>query len=172
MNRPRNPSIPAFICTGLLLASCAQFQHQTREDEPHAVVVIARSSTSAPQSGVVKSLDGQPVREGASYRIRPGSHEIVFEIVEREVETADPMTTTLFHSGNGPMEIEQPGNLHFSESGAVTASGLQPYAPMQMVSMSVEKRSIREQTRRLEAVANRQYEINGTMITEVPPQKR
>jgi hypothetical protein len=43
---------------------------------------------------------------------------------------------------------------------------------MQMVSMSVEKRSIRQQTRRLESVANRRYEINGTMITEASLQKR
>jgi hypothetical protein len=160
------------ICTAALLYGCAQFQHQTREDEPHAIVTIVRPSTSAPQSCMAKSMDGQPVREGASYRVRPGSHEIVIEMVERDVETAGPMTATLFHSGNGPMELAPPGNVHFSESGAVTASGLQPYTPMQAVTMSVEKRSIRQQTRQLEAVANRRYEINGSMITEVPLQKR
>jgi len=69
------------------------------------------------------------------------------------------------------MEIEQPG-ISISLSLGGLRHWIATICSMQMVSMSVEKRSIREQTRRLEAVANRQYEINGTMITEVPPQKR
>lgn len=161
-----HPCFPIAICVGMVLSCCARFQHQTREDEPHAVVSIARASTPSLMNAEIKSMDGQPVREGESYRVRPGTHQLVMEIVEREIETAQPVTVTLFHAGNGPPDIQQPGNLHLSESGAMTTSGVNPFQTMQAVSMSVEKRSVRQQTRNFVTVAGRHYEINGAMVSE------
>lgn len=152
---------PAFLCIGLLLSGCAQFQHQTREDEPHAVVFIGRSPTSSPASGVVKSLDGQPVREGSSYRVRPGNHQIVVAYVQRTIESASPV-----YYGDPPTEMDQPGNLHISESGGITATGVNQYTTMQPMNMSVESRSLRQQNRNFTVVAGRKYVIHGAMISD------
>jgi hypothetical protein len=155
------PCFAAFICAGLLLSGCAQFQHQTREDEPHAVVLIARYPTPSPVNGVVKSLDGQPVREGASYRVRPGSHEIVVRFVEASVASGNPV-----YFGSPPTGMDQPGNLHISEDGRTSTTGLRPFNSMQPLSMSVENRSRREEKRNFKAVAGRKYKIRGTTIAE------
>jgi hypothetical protein len=160
------PCFPAFICTGLILSGCAQFQHQTREDEPHGVVFIGSSPTSSPVSGMVRSLDGQPVREGSSYRVRPGNHEIVVEFVERTIESANPV-----YIGSPPTEMDQPGNLHISESGGISTTGVSPYQGMQPLSMSVENRTRRQQIRNFPVAAGRKYVISGTMISEERPVK-
>jgi hypothetical protein len=160
------PCCPAFICTGPLFSVCAQFQHQTRQDEHHALVTIVRVDATTPVNARISSLDGQPVREGGCCRVRPGKHQLVMEAVVREIESANPLTGTLYHTGNAQPDLQPSGNLHISKSGTVTATGVNPYQGMQSVSMSVENRTVRQQTREFTVVAGRKYVIDGAMILE------
>lgn len=160
------PCFPIVVCTGLLLSGCAQFQHQTREDEPHALVNIVRVATTTPVNASIWRLDGQPVREGERYRLRPGKHQLVMETVAREIESANPLTGTLYHAGNAQPDLQPSGNLHISESGTMTATGVNPYQPMQSVSMSAENRTVSRQTHDFTVVAGRKYVIDGAMIFE------
>jgi hypothetical protein len=62
--------------------------------------------------------------------------------------------------------MNQPGNLHVTESGGIRATGVNPYQGVQPMTMSVENRTRRQQTRGFQAVAGRKYVIDGSMISE------
>lgn len=76
--RPLHPSL-ALLAT---LVGCATFEHQTTETEPHALISVFKPRDATLLAGVLKSLDGKPVRAGQTYRLRPGQHEVVVEYKE------------------------------------------------------------------------------------------
>ena len=153
---------------GLLLAGCAQFQHQTGEAEPHALVTIVKPGNSPGHQGMVKKLDGLPVSAGQSYRVKPGTHAVLVEFVESVVESAESARMTLFSAGNMPPELEQPANVHLSQSGGMSVTGQQPFAVMQPVNLSVENRRTRTTTQSISVKAGWHYELNGKLVTEKP----
>lgn len=161
-------NLAAIFFSGILLAGCAHFQHQTSEAEPHGLVTIASSGGTQGPRGEVMKLDGLPVRSGQSYRVRAGDHAVQVDIVELEIESAGPMTVTLFKSGNGPAISDPPVNLHLSQSGGMSITGQQPYAVVQPVIISAEERHIRKHTYSLQVKLGRHYQLDGTSVTESP----
>ena len=153
---------------GVLLAGCAQFQHQTAESEPHALVTIAPPANSPVPHGEVKSIDGLPVSAGQSYRVKPGSHAVAVQHVETVVESGSPVSTTLFSVGNMPPPAEQPANIQLSQSGGMSVTGQQPFAVMQPANLSVEDRRTRNTTKTITVRAGCRYELNGDLVTEKP----
>jgi hypothetical protein len=157
---------------GLLLAGCAQFQHQTGESEPHALVTVVKPGNSPGPFGEVKSLDGLPVSAGQAYRVKPGTHTVVVQFVETVTETSQRYTATLFHAGNAPPLEEQPANVHLSQTGGVSVTGQQPFATMQPANLSVEDRRTRTTTQSISVKAGWHYELKGNLVTEKPSSVR
>ena len=79
----------SFPCLLLGIATmaggCASFEHQTTESEPHSVVRFVRAGDSGAPRREPSSIDGQSVRNGKDYRVRPGEHTVVFRFVEKRV---------------------------------------------------------------------------------------
>lgn len=174
---------PKFIATRLLivlpavcmmLAGCAQFQHQTSEAEPHGLVKIAPSGNAASPFGLVKKLDGLPVSAGRSYRVKPGFHDVSVETVETVVESSTRASVTLFHAGsdNMPPMSEPPVNVNLSQSGGMTVTGQQPFAGMQPANLNVENRRATTTTHAISFKAGWYYELDGNRVTATPFSKR
>ena len=161
-------NLAAIFWTGILLAGCAQFQHQTSETEPHGLVTIANSVGTQGPRGEVVTLDGLPVKSGQAYRVRPGGHAVQVDFIESGIESAGPMTYTIYKSGNGPAISNPPANLHLSQSGGMSITGQQPFAVAQPVIISAEERHIRKHTYPLQVKVGRHYQLDGTSVTEGP----
>ena len=153
---------------GLLLAGCAQFQHQTAESEPHALVTIAQPENYPGPHGAVQSFDGLPVSAGKTYRVKPGTHAVVVQHVETVVQSGSPVKTTLFQVGNAPMPPDQPATVYLSQSGGMSVTGQQPFAVMQSANLSVEDHRTRTTTRSITVKAGWQYELTGNFVIEKP----
>lgn len=152
------------LCS-LLLTSCASFQHQTGELEPHGLVTIEKLEDFRDSRGRVKSLDGLPVTPGQSYRVKPGNHLVSVEFTETVVETADPVSHTLF----GSPSLEEPAEVRISPFGETSVTGQQPFSPgPQPVRLSVEHHRTRTRGISLTVQAGRHYELNGSTVTEAP----
>lgn len=109
--------ISMLLATTLLFTGCVHFHHQTSEDEPHALVVIAQDSGEREQP-VVKKIDGLPVRPGGEYRVVSGEHQIIILIMERFDETYGPWV--------GSADPSSP-TLNISQSDETELSGGRPY---------------------------------------------
>lgn len=161
--------MPLILGCSLLLASCASFQDQTGELEPHGLVTVTHREDYRNERGRVKSLDGLPVRPGQSYRVKPGSHQVTLEFTETVVETADPVSYTLF----GSPSAEGPTDVMLSQSGGMSVTGQQPFTTgTQPVRLSVENRRTRTRTIPLTVKAGRHYELDGSTVMEVPSPAR
>lgn len=161
--------LPSILGCSLSLASCASFQNQTGELEPHGRVTIVKRDDFRNERGRVKSLDGLPVTPGRTYRVRPGTHEVTVEFTETVTETADPMSYTLF----GSPSTDEPADVHLSPSGGMSVTGQQPYSTgTQPVRLSVENRRTRSRTIPLTVKAGRHYELDGSTVMEVPSPAR
>jgi tetratricopeptide (TPR) repeat protein len=67
--------------TTLLFSGCTSFQHQTRETDPHALVIIKQFRGHQVQR-MVTHFDGQLVQPHREYRVTPGEHQLIItEIV-------------------------------------------------------------------------------------------
>lgn len=157
--------IPSILGCSLLLASCASFQNQTGEHEPHGRVTVVKREDFRNERGRVKSLDGLAVTPGQSYRVKPGTHQVTVEFTETVIETADPVSYTLF----GSPSTEEPADVMLSQSGGMSVTGQQPFtAGTQPVRLSVENRRTRTRTIPLTVKAGRHYELDGSTVMEVP----
>lgn len=144
----------------MLLAGCAHFEPQTSELEPHGLVTVVEPLEYAGEAGVVKRLDGLPVRAGQTYRVKPGEHTVIVKFVETVVETSKPVT--LFSLGTP--RTEQPVNVQVSEFGRTTVTGQQPFAGIQPVNLSVESRRTLYLTNSLSVKAGWRYELDGDQV--------
>lgn len=150
------------------LAGCATFDHQTTEAEPHALVTVVKPRDSSLQPGMLRSLDGQRVSPGKTYRLRPGGHAVVVEFTETVTETARPKT--LFSLGNAP--AEKPANLRIDETGRASVSGAQPFQGMQPASLTMEVRRVRAVTNSITVQAGGHYELVGDRLAGKIPASR
>ena len=168
--RIRSPHwIPSILGGTLLLASCASFQNQTGEHEPHGRVTIVKRDDFRNERGRVKSLDGLPATPGQTYRVRPGGHEVTVEFTETVIETADPVNYTLF----GSPSTDEPADVRLSQSGGMSVTGQQPFTPgAQPVRLSVENRRTRTRAVPFTVKAGRHYELDGSAVMEVPSATR
>jgi hypothetical protein len=145
----------------VLFTGCATFDHQTAETEPHALITIVQPWEN--QAGTLKKFDGMSVSAGKTYRVRPGKHTVVMAFKERSFETYKPTSYHLIGSGIGS---ERPANLHISESGQATVSGLDPSQSMQSVNLSYERTQIRLATNSITVEAGVRYQLQGDKLTE------
>jgi hypothetical protein len=74
--------------TALVLSGCARFEHQTSLSEPHGVL---RFGVVSEPSASVKSFDGLSLSAGREYRVKPGKHELVYQISESSVKIEKPV---------------------------------------------------------------------------------
>ena len=75
-----NPS--ALPLLTINFAGCASFDHQTLENEPHAVIHVVKENASSFDYWTVARIDGLPVHFRKVFRVRPGEHEIVVRVNE------------------------------------------------------------------------------------------
>lgn len=155
---PKSVAIVCLLCVCII--GCATFDHQTTEVEPHALITVVKPWEN--QAGTLKSLDGVRVNAGKTYRVRPGKHTVVLAIKEMVVETSRPMNFKLFGSGVGP---DKPANVHISERGQATVSGVDPSQHMQFVNLSYERQQIRLVTNSITVQAGGRYQLQGDQLT-------
>lgn len=75
-------TVAVAVAVAVLLGGCVRFQHQTGPSEPHGLVIVINHSDFQGDYGMVKSLDGLPVRRGRPYRVKPGEHDVIVRNVE------------------------------------------------------------------------------------------
>ena len=105
----------------LLLSGCARFQHQTREAEPHAVVVIGVGA-GRHDGAIVRRIDGLPVRPGREYRMTPGQHQLTLMVFE-EIDQTTRMGVHLGAKHAGA----PPGTLVVPDSGEPVLNDASPF---------------------------------------------
>jgi hypothetical protein len=143
----------------LLVAGCAEFQHQTGLSEPHGVVRIVMPADPHTNFRVVK-LDGLPVSVGREYRVRAGEHLVTVRVVESSVLHYEPVTV-----GAGDV-VDQRGTLNIPASGASSVTGEHPFSGMQMLNVDVEDRRISYVTNSITVEAGWRYDLEGDTVSK------
>ena len=152
--------LPVTLTLSCLLAACATFSDQARQDEPHAVIRFTKPPAASPVSRTVKLLDGASPRLDRDYRITPGTHELVIEVTESSAEIQRPF---LIGSGS-PYPGNNIGTVQLSQDGQMSASGINPMAPMQPVNLQMDSRQTSTTTRQINVDAGWRYEHDGTFL--------
>jgi len=144
-------------------AGCAAFDHQTLENEPHAVIHVVNENTSSFDYWTVARIDGLPVRFRKVFRVRPGEHEIVVRVSE----TISDRYTGL--SAGAPLSDNRP-SLNVDSSGRMTATEGSPFGEVtQMANLNVESHQVSYHTNKITVEAGWTYELDGYRLTKMQP---
>ena len=143
-------------------AGCASFDHQTLENEPHAVIHVVKENASSFDYWTVARIDGLPVRFRKVFRVRPGEHEIVVRVNETITDSYTGLSAGASLSDNRP-------NLNVDSSGRMTATGGSPFGGMQMANLNVESHRVSYHTNKITVEAGWTYELDGYSLTKTQP---
>jgi hypothetical protein len=137
-----------------LACGCARFEHQTAATEPHAVLRISPPPTESDlERRLIKRVDGLPVRAGNDYRVRPGTHQMVVQVLERFSQTYRP------YSAGG--QTDGTASLNINERGGVSAIEGNPFGGTEMVNINVDARRVYFITNTIVAEAGWRYDCDG-----------
>lgn len=134
----------------LFLTGCAHLEHQTTKSEPHALLTVTKRVDLQIPGGKLKTLDGLPVSAGRTYRLRPGNHAVVTDIIATVVDTATPWSRTTV----GFWQLEPAANGRPPELTEHNRSGSQLSDRMVM-----ETRRVRSVTNSISVKAGGRYEL-------------
>ena len=143
-------------------AGCASFDHQTLENEPHAVIQMVKENDASFDYWTVVKMDGLPVRFRRVFRVRPGEHEVVVRVNETITDNYAGLSAGASLSDNRP-------NVNLASSGQMTITGGQPFGGMQMANLNVESHQISYHTNKITVEAGWTYELDGYGLTKTQP---
>lgn len=112
-------------------------------------------------------MDGLPVRSGREYRLSPGQHELVVQVVEKTSETFRPYHAGVGSGGVHSGPVDGSANINVSETGQLTATGGNPFGGAQMANLTVAGRRISYFTNTLSVETGWRYDFDGYEVKKI-----